>query len=233
MVLLETAELVLRANRYSGSGDWLDESGNGHDAVATGSPAWDGEKFTISTAPAYFTIPDHADLDFGTSDSFTVIVVAEWAADHATQNQLLIGKGAPFGGPGWWLYLTSGGAAIFRAGDGAGGTFLPSVAAVEGSRYVMSGRRSVGSDVGRVGTDSVFNNGTDNTAQSLANSAAIRVGAFPSANPQVPVDLYGIGIWRSYLSDEDVLAAGDELVAPLPGPDTPTSGGGRGLLMGI
>lgn len=32
MSILDRAELLLRAENYSGSGDWLDESGNGHDA---------------------------------------------------------------------------------------------------------------------------------------------------------------------------------------------------------
>lgn len=54
MTILDSAELLLQARNYSGSGDWLDESGNGHDAqFGTGTPGtndpqflpWDGENY--------------------------------------------------------------------------------------------------------------------------------------------------------------------------------------------
>ena len=35
--VLARAELVLQAQEYSGTGNWLDASGNDHDATATGA----------------------------------------------------------------------------------------------------------------------------------------------------------------------------------------------------
>lgn len=56
MTVISRAELLLQAKNYSGSGDWLDESGNGHDAqFGTGTPGtndpqslpWDGDNYLL------------------------------------------------------------------------------------------------------------------------------------------------------------------------------------------
>ena len=69
------AVVRMYARNYSGSGNWLDESGNSHDAVITGAA------FTDAGASSYFTfdgisdemlIADHADLDMNLTDAWTI-----------------------------------------------------------------------------------------------------------------------------------------------------------------
>lgn len=70
----KTPELLLQAKNYGGSGDWLDESGNGHNATITGAQfldfdgvnaLWSGSK---SSSNNYLSIANHADYQITTHD---------------------------------------------------------------------------------------------------------------------------------------------------------------------
>lgn len=103
------AVLALRASDYSGSGDWLDQSGHGHHATPINSPTWDGEKFTIGApSPAKgFIVPDHPDLEPGTGP-FTVVAIASFP--EMSGIGVWAGKNAPSFSTtdeGWFLPVTS------------------------------------------------------------------------------------------------------------------------------
>lgn len=66
-----TAILDLDASVYSGSGNWLDQSGNGNNGVANGTPTY------VSGFGSYFDFTGGATTGPGTNDSFSV-------ADSAT-----------------------------------------------------------------------------------------------------------------------------------------------------
>lgn len=66
-----TAILDLDASVYSGSGNWLDQSGNGNDGVANGTPTY------VSGFGSYFDFTGGSTTGPGTNDSFRV-------ADSAT-----------------------------------------------------------------------------------------------------------------------------------------------------
>lgn len=71
MSILARAELLLQAKNYSGSGDWLDESGNGHDAVFNGPSAFNEPVQVIhlpGIAANYVSAPDIAAYDL--NDTF-------------------------------------------------------------------------------------------------------------------------------------------------------------------
>ncbi len=69
MSILDNAELLLQAKNYTGSGDWLDESGNGHNATINGalfkaySPATGQYIYMPGTSGNYLSTPDAAALD--------------------------------------------------------------------------------------------------------------------------------------------------------------------------
>lgn len=69
--VLRRAELLLQAKNYTGSGDWLDESGNGHDATNSGAlfKAYDGTQYTYlpGTTSNYMSTADTNLLDADTA----------------------------------------------------------------------------------------------------------------------------------------------------------------------
>lgn len=62
-----TVVLDLDASLYSGSGNWLDDSGNGNDATLTGTPTY------VSGSGDYFDLDGGASTGPGTNDSFGVV----------------------------------------------------------------------------------------------------------------------------------------------------------------
>lgn len=78
-----------KAKDYSGSGNWLDGSGNGHDAVPSGGVTFDTDHFVLDGVDGEFTVPDHSDLDLGSSEDITITVVTEWTGSDSGHNTLI------------------------------------------------------------------------------------------------------------------------------------------------
>lgn len=89
-------EWLHRAGRYSGSGLWLDETGNGHNATIVGAtfvPASGGNPAYFSLdGNDYMEIPDAAGVRFGASDELTLMVVCTPTAVGTWQE--IVWKGA-------------------------------------------------------------------------------------------------------------------------------------------
>ncbi len=93
MTILDSAELLVQAKNYSGSGDWLDESGNGHDAQLgstsgsdTNDPLYrdyDGFKYVAlpSTGNGNYLLDSTASADILEEQ---VATIALWVRIHGT-----------------------------------------------------------------------------------------------------------------------------------------------------
>lgn len=78
-----------RAKDYAGSGDWLDGSGNGHDATPSGGVTFATDRFTLDGIDGQFTVPDHPDLDLGDGENITLTVVTRWTGSDSGHNVLV------------------------------------------------------------------------------------------------------------------------------------------------
>lgn len=92
MSILDSAVLLLQAKNYSGSGNWLDESGNGHDAVPQNSPTFANGAFTLDGADQHFVVTNHADLDFDDSDDWTIMFVGTPASGTASGDRMVVNR---------------------------------------------------------------------------------------------------------------------------------------------
>lgn len=211
--ILSTAVLLLRANRYSGSGNWIDEA-SGHDAVISGSPSFDGEKFTLDGATDYFTVADHADLNFGSGDSFTVMVcfapVDDLAGGSLIDKRNGAGAGYDILGGATWIHRING-------TSGVPDDRYTSNASFNGVKKTTALRRDVGLDqveafLNGVGTGSPS---ADSTNGSLNTTDPLRIGVRGAgASLFLAADIYAVAIWRVALSSADLLAAHNEMMNP-------------------
>lgn len=104
MSILDSAELLLQAKNYSGSGNWLDETANSHDAVNNGAlhkaHTTDSYFFFPGITSNRLTVPTNANLD--------LTVDGEWRWDYASDDwtpsaEVEIGRRAEGGGESQWF----------------------------------------------------------------------------------------------------------------------------------
>ena len=105
MTILDSAELLLQAKNYSGSGNWLDETANSHDGVNSGTlfKAHTGDNYVFlpGTASNTVSLADAAVLDL--DGDFEIIarvrlddwtpaatntIVGKWGAGGALRKRL-------------------------------------------------------------------------------------------------------------------------------------------------
>jgi len=206
MSILDSADLLLRAYNYSGTGDWLDESGNGYDAVPTGSPTHDGSKFTLNGTSQYFTVADQDELDPGTGD-LTVIVVTQ-IEDSWTGTGRIVSKRA--GGVSWWdMYIDGNAERSFNSINDMSATFSVNTIAdtmTKGGVRALS-MRVIRAGTMRCGIDGSYYNGTSlaTLASPTSSSTAMTIGTWGSS--YYKGDIYGVAVWNESLSDAEVEAA--------------------------
>ena len=97
------AKLELKANDYSGSGNWLDSTSNDNDVTFTGTPTYvndgDSDYFEFDGSSDYGTIPHSTDLDISTS--FTV---EAWLnRDDNGEGYIMTKSGGASGLYGWYF----------------------------------------------------------------------------------------------------------------------------------
>jgi len=213
MAVIDSAELLLQAKNYSGSGDWLDESGNSHDATPQNAPTFDGIKFTLNGTNEYFIVDDHANLDFDHL-SPDATFMAWMTHTDVTKSPPVFYKGfQPH--PYTFLLENVGGNAktMIRRDDGAGqvpkDTHGDTVAS--GTPVVAAGRftgDTLEAFSDGVGTGSPV---ADTTTVDPSNASALWIGRSDYSGTYLAGDLYAVAIWRSALSDADIVTAGAEL----------------------
>jgi hypothetical protein len=173
----------------------INRSSSGRKSVAVVRDVW------LFGTDDYMEVADNDLLDFGASDSFTVVaVVRQWGSPSF---QALVSK-KPGGGvsQGYWLVADSGsgGRRYIEIGDGATG-FAPGVTGVPfGTLDVIAGVRDAGSLFASV-------DGTSGTpvaaALNLSNTQVLRVGFGVGGNTSDMEFLAG-AIFRRALSADEI-----------------------------
>ncbi len=219
MAEIDDAVVLMQGKNYSGSGDWLDESGNGHDATPNNT-SFDTDHFVLNGTTAYLEITTHADFEFGASDDLTVMIVFE-VDDVSTGSQFLFDtKIAGSNNKGYNANTSASGGATVKIADGSvqsNDTFASAIS--DDTKYSVCLVRNTGDDdiecfVDGTGTGTPT---TDATTASLTNHTNLFLGCYSGTSGPGGLYLggfiYALAIWDRALSDSNVSDAHDELFA--------------------
>ena len=227
MAEIDDAVAVYRASKYSGSGNWLDESGNSYDMAPTGSPVFNNlgnESYWQYGTSNWHTTPDVADLDILAATNFTVVAIAQPDADMLAG---LVTKRANLatGSVGWNLWTFTGGVGGADISDGTNEVSVGTGDVYNvNERHLFALRRNVTDDKVYMNIDATKAEGADTTTLTIANALAMSIGAFPAGGDTWFGRVYGVAVWRRAFTDAQLLLVENELV-PL--------AGNRLLLLGV
>ncbi len=225
MPIYGDAILLLRAGNYSGSGDWLDESGNGRDFSITGATftaqAGVVGYFTFDGVNDFMTHDDTGNVFNPGSGDFTVVMVVRTSS--AGDIPPIDNRNSFTAGVAGWQLRDSSARADARADDDT---------AEFTDTFVGTMSNSTIYDIAfRVDTTAneleVFQNGVGtgtpvdtSTMGTVTGTDAIDIGRVGASYDDG--DVIAIAIWSRALSDADLATAGDELRLPV---------GGAGMLL--
>lgn len=221
MGILDSATLLLRATSYAGTAAWMDLSGNGLNAqfgdgsTSSTFPVYAGDHFTFDGSQ-YFEIGDNALLDFGLSDSFTVLIDAETSDVTPASYMPLAGKQLTLGAAntGYLLYLQTDGNVYAYIADGSTATFDNVGGPANDTRFAAALRRSVSADQVEAFFDGSGSGSpaTDGSTATLANSQPFTIGTKGARTTHFFTGkIYNVAVWPSALSGADLAAAASEL----------------------
>lgn len=147
----------------------------------------------------YMEVIDNDLLDFGATDSFTVVAVARrWGA--LTGPQMFVGKGNATGG-GYELRTDASGVNLFGINDGAVYPSSNVTQPVSGTLAVVAGVRNVSSDqVQLYQNASAGTFGTDTTTGAISGPATLRIGQNWNAVQALDAELFGAAVFRRALT---------------------------------
>jgi len=177
----------------------INRSTSGRKSVAVVRDVW------LFGTDDYMEVADNDLLDFGASDSFTVVaVVRQWATFAL---DAVVAKKGGFGSAstGWTVYSSS--SPYLRIADGTNQPESTSASSPSsGQLAVITGVRNVGSDA-----LTTYLNGTpgasitDTTTATLANAEVMRVGRLSGASTSyADMELLGVAIFRRALSADEL-----------------------------
>lgn len=176
--------------------------------VCTINRATSGRKTVAVTAPTwlfgtddYFETPSDALLNFGASDSFTVLAVArQW--DVASQQAVLM-KANSIGDLGYSLYSIVD-LSVLRIYDDAV-TSLATSGRTAGAAAVLTGVRHVTRDTVASYTGAAAGTpATDTTTSSLANALPLRVGSISGGGWHADAEIFAAAVWRRPLTSGEI-----------------------------
>ncbi len=213
-IYLASVEVLLQGKNYSGSGNWLDESGNSHDATPVDTPTFRSDHFVLNGSSQYLEIADHDNLDFADGEDFTAMVALRSYTVTGGQDTILAKRTTTSGSAGtvgWLLRLNNAAVGIILDD----GVTAPSDAntLIINQYAVVVGRRDdttpeVEAFLDGVGSGSP---GTGN-AGDLTNAEVIRIGAKSgAAGNYFNGEIYAVALWRALLTDAEIVLAGQEL----------------------
>lgn len=191
--LLATAVLWVDASKSRAQAAIV-RATSGRKAVAVTRPVW------LFGTDDYLEVADSDLLDFGASDSFTVLACGrQWAT---ASNSVWLSKMSLSldTNPGYSIWIASGTTARFERGDGT-------------SAYRRTGTLTLGAlttlaavDTGSSWTGYVNGTATTSSANpgSAANALALRIGGSPSLVLYSDVELFAVAIWRRALSAGEI-----------------------------
>lgn len=181
----------------------INRSTSGRKAVAVTAPVW------LFGTDDYLEVADNADLDFGASDSFTVLaVVRQWATGGI--DQTFISKQIQFGSyDGWTLSRFQG----FAAGAFAEIASLTSsaVAALTtwqaGDVVAAFARLDRATDVLTVSDGASSNTASTAAVGDISTTYPVRVGTSGAGpNYYADMELLAVAVWRRALTDAEIAA---------------------------
>jgi hypothetical protein len=179
----------------------INRSTSGRKAVAVVRPTW------LLGTDDYMEIPDNALLNFGTSDSFTIITVArQW---HYNAIQFLIFKKNAASNLGWnTAFLTTAGAEVQGALEApASTTCNASIAGASvGALQVNSFVRDVTADTITMARNNTFGTPvTDTTTASLSNTGNLLIGRRVTSPPlYANMELDAVLLFRRALTAAEI-----------------------------
>jgi hypothetical protein len=219
--ILRRAAAYWKVSRYSGTGDLLDLSGNGHHLTPNNSPLYVAASggvpahFALTAASSHYLETGDADnLDSGSGVDFTLVVVLRSALLSGTTVGCIAAKKAGnTSQAGYGLFVSS--VANRITGQIANGTssVTPTADKTGQDNIILPvALRRTG------GTVRVIFNGTSGTAQpeslgSLASTTALTFGRMSGGTPQYATyHFFGAGLFRYALTDTEVARVGQEVL---------------------
>ena len=214
---LDRCVLRLQGINYSGSGNWLDEMGNGLDAVISGAPTFSVDTWTFDGVDDYLSIPDNALLDFALTDDFTLMAIMSITDATPGSNFMMIGKGNTNNAVNsYTMYQTTGGGTFVRCAGDAG-------SALDASPTNMTDGVEIGCALvydATADTLEAFHNGTgsgsagaDTSTVTFANSFDFTIATRGAKNAFAAMTVRAVALWDEALSDADALTAYTDLDA--------------------
>lgn len=222
MAGLGDAEAYLKGTAYSGSGDWLDQSGNSHDGSFNGGvdATHDGERFFIDGVHGggdYIDIADHANLDSNDTD-FTVMIRVLVPTGEPNGNSVIVSKKPGLGsGAGWAIWGASlAGVNALCYDTASNGANVPVPTLSNDVIHVIAYRRNTTANEFHCFLDGSKGSTITDNQTDQSNGNPIRIGAEGGGWNNFGGYVYDFVYWTSALSDADVSAAGEALASATP-----------------
>ena len=170
----------------------------------------------------YFSIPDHADLDFAGGDDFTVMAAGRFYDNTPASSGQLVNKRRSGASEGYQLSNHTSAPIRFLIGDGPTTSIDDSPNPTNGQAFVVAGRRDTTADEVEAFLDGIGSGSpaTDMTTASLANADPLLIGARTfDLDEALDGEIHAVALWRSALTNTQIVEAGYYLGSGTP-PDT-------------
>jgi hypothetical protein len=154
----------------------------------------------------YLEVADSDLLDFGASDSFTVMAVVRQWATVQTFNAIIAKKDDNLVTAGWAIRHDASSRANSLLGDGA--VLVSNVVTASSASGVMASLMMVRDTV--ADTVQTFRNSTgstatnDNTTATVANASPMRIGRYSSSTVYSDMELVAAAVWRRALNTNEI-----------------------------
>jgi hypothetical protein len=183
----------------------INRSTAGRKAVAVVAPVW------LFGTDDYMEVADNDLLDFGASDSFTVLaVLRQWGTQTGAGGYVVKRSQNATGSVGWSLVADNGGTrvSVLRIDDGTTANAVVSPAVSDGAIVVMNGVRDTIADniiayTGATASTPV----TDTTTATLSNSVPVRIGRWSNVTSNYSnFELVAVAVFRRALTAAEISA---------------------------
>jgi hypothetical protein len=176
----------------------INRSTSGRKSVAVVRDVW------LFGTDDFMEVADNDLLDFGASDSFTVVAVARvWGSNDGA---LVAKKTSGALGAGWWTRRVSATSYQFLVDDGASQVAGNSpVTNTNGTLTAFASIRTASpKELASIANGVMSSAVSDTTTASLANSLALRVGATTGGSIYQDMELLGVAVFRRALSADEI-----------------------------